>query len=186
MRHTRFHPRCGTSFMFVMILLGIFAGVIINVWLPELKDWGFGGTMLYTLIKLLVLPLVVGIGFEFIMYAGKHNNLLVRMLSAPGLWMQRITTKEPDEQMLEIAITALKCAMPDEFPDFDPQTYSHAPKAAEPAESEAEESRTVEDTSSGCHADAEPTAEVSTSEQDSVLDQPTGEAPSALDNTESV
>jgi uncharacterized protein YqhQ len=59
---------------------------------------------------------IVGLGFEFIMYAGKHTNALTRLLSAPGLWMQRITTREPDESQLEIAITALKLAMPGEFP----------------------------------------------------------------------
>lgn len=131
-RHTRFHPRCGTSFMFVMILLGIFVSVLLNYLFPSLKAMRWG-SVLYTLIKLAVLPVVVGLGFEFIMYAGKHNNLLVRMLSAPGLWMQRITTKEPTDDMLECAITALKCAMPDEFPDFDPATYDRSPKA-EPAE----------------------------------------------------
>jgi len=64
----------------------------------------------------LLLPVIVGLGFEFIMYAGKHTNWFTRLLSAPGLWMQRITTREPDESQLEIAITALKLAMPAEFP----------------------------------------------------------------------
>lgn len=128
-KHTRFHPRCGTSFMFVMILIGILFSVFINLLFPGLSGLRFGN-LLYTLIKLLILPLVVGIGFEFIMYAGKHDNLLVRILSAPGLWMQRLTTREPDETMLECAITALKCAMPDEFPDFDEKTYDRSPKPA--------------------------------------------------------
>ena len=138
--HTRFHPRCGTSFMFVMILLGIFVGVILNYALPELKTMRFGN-LLYTLIKLAILPLIMGLGFEFIMFAGKHDNVIVRALSAPGLWMQRITTKEPDEQMLEVAITALKCAMPEVFPDFDETTYDRSPKPApeETAEVEAKE-----------------------------------------------
>ena len=173
MHHTRFHPRCGTSFMFVMILLGIFVGVLINVWLPELKDDGFVGTLLYTLIKLLILPLVVGLGFEFIMYAGKHNNLIVRMLSAPGLWMQRITTKEPDEQMLEIAITALKCAMPEEFPDFDPATYDRSPKADEPTECEAEES--VDKEAPADETDTKDAASVIT-EADTTEDHPDADA----------
>lgn len=109
-KHTRFHPRCGTSFMFVMILIGIIVGFFIPASLP---------TYLRALFKLLLLPVVVGVGYEFIMYAGKHNNVLVRILSAPGLWMQRLTTREPDLSQLEVAITALKCAMPDVFPDFD-------------------------------------------------------------------
>lgn len=119
-KHTRFHPRCGTSFMFVMILLGIALGILLRYVLPAAiieTKW------LYTVIRLLLLPFVVGIGFEFIMYAGKHQNALTRALSAPGLWMQRITTREPDEAMLEVAITSLKAALPAEFPDFDPTVY---------------------------------------------------------------
>ena len=73
---------------------------------------------------------MVGIGYEFIRFAGNHDGFMVRALSAPGLWMQRITTREPDEEMLEIALTALMCAMPDEFPDFDEQTYDRSPKKA--------------------------------------------------------
>ena len=101
-KHTRFHPRCGTSFMFFMILLGIFAGLIIKTLIPGLP------TIVYTLVRLLILPILMGIGYEFIRFAGKHPNWLTRALSAPGLWMQRITTKEPDEGMLEVAITSLK------------------------------------------------------------------------------
>ncbi len=112
---TRFHPRCGTSFMFVMILLGIVAGMFIPQW----------GDMVWlrVLIKIAILPLIMGIGYEFIMLAGKHENWLTRALSAPGLWMQRITTREPDEYQLAIAICAIKASMPEEFPDFDPSEY---------------------------------------------------------------
>ena len=134
-KYSRFHPRCGTSFMFVMILLGILFSVFINLLFPSLGTLRFGN-LLYTLIKLLILPLVVGLGFEFILYAGRHNNLVVRILSAPGLWMQRLTTREPDETMLECAITALKCAMPEEYPDFDETTYDRSPKPA-PAQDES-------------------------------------------------
>lgn len=111
---TRFHPRCGTSFMFVMLIIGIFTGMLIPVW---------DNTLLRAAIKLAILPVVVGIGYEFIMLAGKHDNLFTRVLSAPGLWMQRITTKEPDETQLAIAICAIKSSMPEEFPDFDAEQY---------------------------------------------------------------
>ena len=111
-RHTRFHPRCGTSFMFFMILLGIFAGFVIKTILPGLP------TMLYTLIRLLILPLLMGLGYEFIRFAGKHPNAITQALSAPGLWVQRITTKEPTDDMLEVAITSLKCALRDDYPEF--------------------------------------------------------------------
>ena len=111
-KHTRFHPRCGTSFMFFMILLGIFAGLIIKTLLPGLH------TVAYTLIRLLILPLLMGLGYEFIRYAGKHPSALTRALSAPGLWMQKITTKEPTDDMLEVAITSLKCSLRDDYPEF--------------------------------------------------------------------
>ena len=112
---SRYHPRCGTSFMFVMILLGI----IIGMFIPEFKDM----IWLRILIKIATLPIVMGVGYEFIMLAGKHENWLTKALSAPGLWMQRITTKEPDDNQLAIAICAIKSSMPEEFPDFDPSEY---------------------------------------------------------------
>ena len=110
--YKRFHPRCGTSFMFFMILLGIFAGAIIKTTLPGLELWA------YTLIRLLILPLLMGMGYEIIMIAGKHDNIITRAISAPGLWVQRITTKEPTEDMLEVAIISIKCALRDDFPEF--------------------------------------------------------------------
>ena len=110
--YTRYHPRCGTSFMFFMILLGIIAGLFVRILWEDIP------TVYYILIRLAILPLVVGIGYEFIMFAGKHDNFLVRMLSAPGLWVQRITTKEPTLDMLEVAIVSTKCALRDEIPEF--------------------------------------------------------------------
>lgn len=105
-KQIRFHPRCGTSFLFVMMFIGILVSVLyIDV-----------DIRLRVPIKLLVLPLVVGIGYEFIRYAGKHDNLLVRILSAPGLWIQRLTTKEPDVSQIEVAIASLKAALPDMYP----------------------------------------------------------------------
>ena len=143
MRHKRFHPRCGTSFMFFMILLGIFAGIIIKTLIPGLPTW------LYTVIRLGILPLVMGIGYEIIMLAGKHDNIVTRILSAPGLWMQKITTKEPTEDMLEIAIISIKCALRDDFPEFKEfyETRAWEPKPEETAEatdSEANESKVTE------------------------------------------
>ena len=110
--YKRFHPRCGTSFMFFMILLGVFAGLFVKMIFTDI------GTLAYTGIRLLILPLVVGLGYEFIMFAGKHDNAITRAMSAPGLWVQRITTKEPTEDMLEVAIISIKCALRDEFPEF--------------------------------------------------------------------
>ena len=140
-RHTRFHPRCGTSFMFFMILLGIFAGLIIKTLLPGLH------TIVYTLIRLLILPILMGLGYEFIRFAGKHPSWFTRMLSAPGLWMQRITTKEPTEDMLEVAITSLKCALRDDYPEFR-EFYEAKPwEPKEEVESDTNPSVTEGDTS---------------------------------------
>ena len=110
--YTRFHPRCGTSFMFVMILIGIVVGIILNNLFPNLNRY------VLSAIRILILPIIVGIGYEFIMFAGKHDNFITRALSAPGLWMQRITTREPTADMLEVAIISLKCSLRDEFPEF--------------------------------------------------------------------
>lgn len=125
---TRFHPRCGTSFIFVILIISILVTSFINwnTW----PQWAIIGT------KLLMLPVIVGIGFEFLMLAGKYPNPLTRALSAPGLWMQRITTKEPDASQLEVAIAALKGALPDEFP----------PQASEKAEDAGTQEEKTEET----------------------------------------
>jgi len=111
-KYKRFHPRCGTSFMFLMILIGIFVGMLARAIFPERQQ------IFYSAFSLLVLPLTMGIGYEILMIAGKHDNFLTRMVSAPGMWVQRITTKEPTDDMLEIAITSIKCALRDDFPEF--------------------------------------------------------------------
>lgn len=102
---TRFHPRCGTSFMFVMLIISI----VVNSFLTWDNVWMRFG------LKILTLPLIVGLGFEFIRYAGAHDNLFVKIVSAPGLWMQRVTTKEPDLTQLEVALEALENAIPEEY-----------------------------------------------------------------------
>lgn len=104
---SRFHPRCGTSFLVVMMIIGIISSFFL-VNLPTLPQ---------VICKIITLPLVVGLGYEFIKYAGKHDNIFVKILSAPGLWIQRITTKEPDEQQMEVAIHSLKAALPDIYPE---------------------------------------------------------------------
>lgn len=114
MKHKRFHPRCGTSFMFLMILIGILAGICIRWAIPGIDEM----KGLYMLIRLAILPILMGIGYEIIMLAGKHDNWFTRAISAPGLWVQRITTKEPTLDMLEVAIVSIKCALRDEFPEF--------------------------------------------------------------------
>lgn len=121
-KYKRFHPRCGTSFIFVILLLSILVSSIVYSF-PIMKS----NIILKFASKLLTLPLTVGIGYEFIRFAGKHDNVITRILSAPGLWMQRITTREPDETQIEVAIASLKCALPEEFPEaieiYNPEKY---------------------------------------------------------------
>ena len=105
----RFHPRCGTSFLIVMVIISVFIGLIIPAGLP---------TLLRTAIKLLLLPLTMGIGYEFIKFAGKHDNKVTRILSTPGLWMQRITVLEPTDDMIECAIAAVNEVIPEDGSDL--------------------------------------------------------------------
>ncbi len=104
---SRFHPRCGTSFMFVMLIISIFLSSVISIAFPGLRNV----TALWMIVKLLLLPVVMGIGFEFIRYAGCHDNKFVKIASAPGLWMQRITTKEPTDDIIEVGIASLNAAL---------------------------------------------------------------------------
>lgn len=111
---TRFHRRCGTSFMFVMLFLGIIIGLFIP-WEWANVDSRILSILIRVAIKVALLPFTVGIGYEFLMYSAKHDNWFIKVLTAPGLWFQRITTREPDDSMIEVAITALKGALTDEF-----------------------------------------------------------------------
>lgn len=103
-RQTRFHKRCGTSFIIIVLLVGIFVGCLI----PFTVTWQ------RIAASLLLLPAVVGISYEFIRLAGNNDNAFTRLLSAPGLAMQRITTREPDDSMIEIAIAALTPCIPED------------------------------------------------------------------------
>lgn len=118
-KYKRFHPRCGTSFLFIIIIL--------NIMIFSLPIFTWESVLLRFGTKLLTLPLVLGVGYEFLRFAGKHPNPVTNFLSIPGLLMQRITTREPDEDQIEVAIHALKAAMPEEFPDFVPQMIYEKP-----------------------------------------------------------
>ncbi|MCH5190858.1 MAG: DUF1385 domain-containing protein [Oscillospiraceae bacterium] len=107
---SRFHPRCGTSFMFVMLIISIFFSSALVLIFPNLASVN---RILWILIKLAVLPLVMGLGYEFIKFAGRHDNLLVKVLSYPGILMQRITTKEPTDDIIEVGIESLKAVITD-------------------------------------------------------------------------
>ena len=107
-KQRRFHPRCGTSFIFVMIILSILVSSVVALAFPSLTQI----RPVWICVKLLIMPIVMGLGYEFIRYAGKHDNLFVKILSAPGLWMQRITTAEPDDSMIEVGIAAINAVIP--------------------------------------------------------------------------
>lgn len=113
-KHKRFHPRCGTSFMIIMLLLGI----VIGLFVPSFSTLGIWGTVLRAAIKILLLPLSVGIGYELIKLCGKYDNWFTRVIAAPGMWAQRITTREPDDSMIEIAIAAITPVIPDDGSDI--------------------------------------------------------------------
>lgn len=104
----RHHPRCGTSFLFVVIFVSIlFSSVVFGIW-PITSVW------LRTLAHLLLLPLVVGVTYEFNRWVGRHDNPVTRVLAAPGMWLQNFTTNEPDDSMIECAIRSLELVLPDE------------------------------------------------------------------------
>lgn len=100
----RLHPRCGTSFIFVVIIISIIAGSFIHV----------SDTLLRMGLKFLMLPLIVGLSYELNRWVGRHDNLCSAILSWPGKQFQRITTNEPDDEMIECAIRALELVIPEE------------------------------------------------------------------------
>ena len=103
---SRFHPRCGTSFLFVVVILSILIFSLVSVILPT------ENMLLRLLLRLALLPVVVSISYEFNRLVGRHDNWLTHILTAPGMWMQRFTTNEPDDSMIEVAIEALTMVIP--------------------------------------------------------------------------
>ena len=97
-KHTRFHKRCGTSFVFIVMIISIFVFMFVHTKVMWLR----------LLSRIILIPVIAGLSYEFIRYAGKHNNAFSRILSAPGLWVQRLTTKEPDDSMIEVAIKSVE------------------------------------------------------------------------------
>ena len=102
------HPRCGTSFLFVVIIVSILFSNLVLTQLEWRSFW------VRVLVHLALLIPVVGVTYEFNRWVGRHDNVLTRVLSAPGLWLQNFTTNEPDDSMLEVAIEALKLVLPEE------------------------------------------------------------------------
>ena len=128
-KQSRLHPRCGTSFLFVMLLLSIVVKSVVNLiwpWLPTIV-WA------QVAITILQFPVIMAIGYEFIRFAGRHlKNPVVRAISMPGLLMQRITTKEPDDGIIEVGIEALKAALGMPYQAKIPGKESAAPPEDNP------------------------------------------------------
>jgi len=103
-KHSRLHPRCGTSFLFVVMIISILIFSFISIQNPWLK----------MVLRLAMLPVVVAISYEFNMLVGRHDNFVTRFLRAPGMWLQNLTTNEPDDSMIEVAIVSVTEVLPDE------------------------------------------------------------------------
>ena len=107
----RHHPRCGTSFLFVVIVVAVLASCVVFA-LPGIRDVA-ANPLVRILLHLVLLPIVVGVTYEINRFIGRHDNPFTRFLSAPGLWMQNFTTFEPDDSMPEVAIHALELVIPE-------------------------------------------------------------------------
>lgn len=106
-KYTRLHPRCGTSFLLIVIVVSI----LLSSLLPPMT------ALLRMVLKIAMLPLVIGVAYEFIKLAGRYDNAFTRIFSAPGMALQNLTTKEPDDTQLEIAIAAMKAVIPEDGQD---------------------------------------------------------------------
>jgi len=117
---TRLHPRCGTSFLLVVMVISILvfsvasSGLLALIPVLEAIRGSFGYRLIMIAFKLMLLPVVVGITYEINRWCGRHDNAFTRVLSAPGMWMQNFTTNEPDDSMIEVAITAVQAVLPEE------------------------------------------------------------------------
>ena len=115
-KQRRFHPRCGTSFLILMLIVSIFTSFFIDP-----ISIAIGGSVLPTalrvVVKLALVPLIVGLGYELIKLAGRHDNLFTKIISAPGMWLQHVTVFEPTDDMIECAIAAVKWVIPDDGSD---------------------------------------------------------------------
>ena len=105
---TRLHPRCGTSFLFVVIIISILISALFSAIFP------ISNTLLRMVSRLIMLPFIVAIAYEFNRLVGRHDNKLTRILTAPGMWFQYFTTNEPDDSMIEVAIKALELVKPEQ------------------------------------------------------------------------
>ena len=125
-KQKRFHPRCGTSFLILMVLVNVFVSFFINPVFMAIAGFPMEDlaevfkllpTLVRTGISLVLLPLVMGIGYELLKLAGRYDTILTRLISLPGVWLQHITVLEPDDSMIECAIAAVKEVIPEDESD---------------------------------------------------------------------
>ena len=129
----RFHPRCGTSFIFIIVIISIIVSSVVLNLFPPLGESSM--RIPWMIVKiLLILPIVTGISYEMIKYAGRHDNILTKIFSAPGLWMQRITTAEPTDDMIEVGIASLKAVLQKKEAAEDVRPDVQQTKAADAAQ----------------------------------------------------
>lgn len=111
-KFTRFHPRCGTAFMFIVLAISILVYTVAGFFIGE------NSMLINLLVRLIFIPIICGISFEILRFVGKHDdNGFCKMLSRPGLWLQKFTTSEPDDQIIEIAIAAMQAVIPENMED---------------------------------------------------------------------
>ena len=129
-KQKRFHPRCGTSFLILMVLVSIFVSFCVGLGLelvsgydglhPVIKNAMENETLynaIRAIIRVVLIPIIVGLGYELIKIAGKHDNFITKIISAPGVWLQHITVLEPSDDMIECAIVAMKEVIPEDESD---------------------------------------------------------------------
>ena len=125
-KQKRFHPRCGTSFLILMVMVNVFVSFFINPVFMAIAGFpmeqlaevfGLLPTLVRTGISLVLLPLVMGIGYELLKLAGRYDTVITRLISLPGVWLQHITVLEPDDSMIECAIAAVKEVIPEDESD---------------------------------------------------------------------
>ncbi len=106
-KQKRFHPRCGTSFLFLVMIISVIVFLCISAFAGNMGLWE------KVIWRLATLPLIAGISYECIKFAGRHDNWLTKIISAPGMWLQKFTTREPDESQIEVAIAAFNAVLPE-------------------------------------------------------------------------
>ena len=132
MRSSRLHKRCGTSFIFFVLFVSIVLFFFIRVENPLLR----------VVIRILLMPVIAGISYEIIRLAGRSDHFLVRIVSAPGMWIQRLTTKEPDQSMAQVAIAAVEAVF--DWRQFLQENYGYDPKELMPEKDGAGQSGDAE------------------------------------------